>query len=294
MAPSARAQAGGMLLAKGPVAGRHGGGRARGSGLLVAVAIMLVLTAACACSAVSARPPGLTSPGRAGSGLTGRPVALVYRGPASCAGCAEAVAALIRRSPRHFSVSYVGPAEKLKVTAASLRGAALYAQPGGGDSVRQGMTALGPAAAAAIRSYVAAGGHYLGMCMGAYLAGENPGIGLLAPGDTGEYDHSRGASVTTAAQAVIPVIWGGTVSYQYAQDPPYIIPSGVRGEKVLARFTNHQVDALVRPYHRGAVGVVGTHPEADRTWFTPAMWRAARDGFSYPEGLQLIAALMRL
>ena len=63
---------------------------------------------------------------------------------------------------------------------------------------------------------------------------------------------------------------------------------------MLARFTNHRVDALVRPYRRGAVGVVGTHPEADRTWFTPAMWRTAKDGFSYPEGLQLIAALMRI
>ncbi|HMH93204.1 MAG TPA: BPL-N domain-containing protein, partial [Streptosporangiaceae bacterium] len=97
------------------------------------------------------------------------------------------------------------------ITAASLRGVALYAQPGGDGSVRHGWTALGPAAAATIRSYVAAGGHYLGVCMGAYLAGSDPGMGMLAPGDTGEYDQTRGASVRTAAQAVIPVIWSGTV-----------------------------------------------------------------------------------
>jgi hypothetical protein len=284
-----------MLLARGLIAGLRGGGPARGRGLRVSVAVALALTAVGACSAVSAGPPpGVTSPGRAGSGLAGRPVALVYRGPASCPGCSEAAAALIRLSPLHFAVSYVGPGEKLRITAASLRGVALYAQPGGDGSVRHGMTALGPAAAATIRSYVAGGGHYLGMCMGAYLAGSDPGMGLLAPGDTGEYDQTRGASVRTAAQAVIPVIWGGTVGYEYAQDPPYIIPSGVRGEKVVSRFTNHRVDALVRPYRRGAVGVVGTHPEADRAWFTPAMWRAAKDGLSYPEGLRLIAALMRL
>jgi hypothetical protein len=284
-----------MLLARGLVAGLRGGGLAKGRGLWVGVAVTLALTAVCACSATSAGPPpGITSPGRAGPGLAGRPVALVYRGPASCPGCSEAAAALIRLSPLHFTVSYVGPGEKRKITAASLRGVALYAQPGGGGSVRHGMTALGAAAAATIKSYVAGGGHYLGMCMGAYLAGSDPGMGLLAPGDTGEYDQTRGASVRTAAQAVIPVIWGRTVGYEYAQDPPYIIPAGVRGEKVLSRFTNHLVNALVRPYRRGAVGVVGTHPEADRTWFTPAMWRAAKDGFSYPEGLQLIAALMRL
>ena len=284
-----------MLLAKSLVTGLRGGARAKGRGLWASVAVTFALTAVCACSAASAGPPpGITSPGSAGSGLAGRPVALVYRGPASCPGCSEAAAALIRLSPLHFAVSYVGPGEKLKITAARLRGAALYVQPGGDGSVRHGMTALGPSAAATIRSYVTAGGHYLGICMGAYLAGSDPGMGLLAPGDTGEYDQTRGAAVRTAAQAVIPVIWNGTVGYQYAQDPPYIIPSGVRGEKVLARFTNHLVDALVRPYRRGAVGVVGTHPEADRTWFTPAMWRTAKDGFSYPEGLQLIAALMRM
>jgi hypothetical protein len=280
-----------MLLANGLVTGLRGGGLATARGLLGCAAVTLALTAVGACSAPSAGPP----PGSAAPGSTasGRPVALVYRGPASCPGCSEAAAALIRQSPLHFTVSYVGPGEKLKITAASLRGAALYAQPGGDGSVRHGMTALGTAAAGTIRSYVAAGGHYLGICMGAYLAGSNPGMGLLAPGDTGEYDRTRGAAVWTAAQTVIPVRWNGTVSYQYAQDPAYIIPSGVRGEKVLSRFTNHRVDALVRPYRRGAVGVVGTHPEADRTWFTPAMWRAARDGLSYPQGLQLIAALMR-
>jgi hypothetical protein len=284
-----------MLLAESMVAGLRSGGLAKGRGLRVSVAVTLALTAVCACSAVSAGPPrGVRSAGSAGPGLAGRPVALVYRGPASCPGCSEAAAALIRLSPLHFTVSYAGPGEKLKITAASLRGVALYAQPGGGGSVRRGMTALGPAAAATIKSYVASGGHYLGICMGAYLAGSDPGMGLLAPGDTGEYDQTRGASVRTAAQAVIPVIWSRTVGYEYAQDPPYIIPSGVRGEKVLSRFANHLVDALVRPYRRGAVGVVGTHPEADRTWFTPAMWRAARSRFSYPEGLQLIAALMRL
>jgi hypothetical protein len=289
-----------MLLARSLVALLRGGGLGKGCGLRVSVAVTLALAAVCGCSPASAGPPpgmagpGITSPGRAGSGLVRRPAALVYRGPAGCPGCSEAVAALIRLSPLHFKVSYAGPGEKLKLTAASLRGVALYAQPGGDGPVRQGMTALGPAAAAAIRSYVAAGGHYLGVCMGAYLAGSDPGMGLLAPGDTGEYDQTRGASVRTAAQTVIPVIWSGTAGYEYAQDPPYIIPSGVRGEKVLARFTNHLVDALVRPYRRGAVGVVGTHPEAGRTWFTPAMWRAAKDGLSYPAGLRLIAALMRL
>lgn len=63
---------------------------------------------------------------------------------------------------------------------------------------------------------------------------------------------------------------------------------------MLSRFTNGRVNALVRPYHRGAVAVVGTHPEADRSWYTERLWRQDRDGLDRAQGLQLVAALMRV
>src|SRR5215831_18784305 len=189
---------------------------ARGHGpWALMIAAVATLTAGCS---VVAWPVRLDQP-------RARPIAVVYRGPASCPGCSEAVAALIRRSPVNFKVSYIGPHEKLKLIAASLRGVDLYAQPGGNGTVGHGMRVLGARAADVIRRYVAGGGHYVGFCMGAYLAGSDPGMGLLQPGNTGEYDRTRGASVKTAAQAVIPVIWGGSIRYQYAQDPPYIIPA---------------------------------------------------------------------
>lgn len=61
-----------------------------------------------------------------------QPKALVYRGPATCDGCPEAVAHLLRTSPSNFSVDYVGPKEKIKLTAEVLSKVAVYAQPGGG------------------------------------------------------------------------------------------------------------------------------------------------------------------
>lgn len=225
---------------------------------------------------------------------TPQAVAVVYRGPASCPGCSEAAAALLRRSPLGFEVSYIGPREKRKVIAANLRGVDLYVQPGGDGSVRQGMRSLGRRSARVLKAYVANGGRYVGFCMGAYLAGSGPGMGLLAPGNTGQYSQTRGAEVTTAADAVVPLRWGRSLRHQYAQDPPYIIPSGVRGERVLSRFTNGKVNALVRPYGRGAVGVVGTHPEATRDWYTRRLWRQDRDGLDGAQGSRLIAAVMRL
>jgi len=259
--------------------------------------LSLVLLSSCAAGTTTPRStPTAGSPAAAGgnpaAGGPVRPRALVYRGPAGCPGCSEALYALIGQSALHFDVSYVGPDEATKLTAANLRGVALYAQPGGGDSIVRAMAAIDGEQATAIRDYVRAGGHYVGICMGAYLAGSDPGLGLLAPGDTGEYSATEGALVMSPADAVIPVWWGSVRRYAYVQDAPYIIPSGVVGERILSTFTNGRVNALVRPYGSGRVGVVGSHPEADRDWYTDALWAQDEDGLDSAQGLQLIAAVM--
>lgn len=220
------------------------------------------------------------------------PKALVYRGPASCPGCSEAVAALIRRSPRNFSVFFVGPNETLKLTAANLRGVALYAQPGGDGSVGEAYKSLGASGVGTIKDYVAGGGHYVGFCMGAYLAGSGPGMGLLAPGDTGQYIETSRASVKTTRDAVIPVGWQGSSRRHFAQDPPHIVASGLAGERVLSRFTNGRINALVKPYGKGGVGVVGTHPEATRGWYSSKLWGEDQDGLDAAQGVRLVGHTM--
>lgn len=220
-------------------------------------------------------------------------MAAVYRGPASCSGCSEAVADLVRQSPHELKVRYIGPDEKLKLTAANLRGVALYAQPGGDGSVGRAEKALGPKGTRAIKNYVSSGGNYVGFCMGAYLAGSNPGMDMLSPGNTGGYIHTRGALVKDTRDTVIPINWKGDRRYHFAQDPSYIIPSGVRDERILSRFTNGKVNALIKPYGKGDVGVIGTHPEADRSWYGSKLWSKDKDGLDSAQGLRLIHQTMR-
>lgn len=255
-------------------------------GLLRPTVVMLI-------SGLLAAVIGALLIGPAPQAQTRAPEAVVYRGQASCPGCSEAVAALIRRSPRGFSVRFIGPNETLKLTAANLKGVALYAQPGGNGSVGAAQKALGASGTRAIKGYVSGGGHYVGFCMGAYLAGSNPGMGLLSPGNTGQYIRTSGASVTSTRDAVIPVEWEGASRRHFAQDPPYIIPSGVAGETVLSRFSNNRVNALARPYGKGGVGVVGTHPEAARSWYSSKLWRKDKDGLDAAQGLRLIENTMR-
>lgn len=221
------------------------------------------------------------------------PTALVYRGPATgCDECSEAVAGLLRSSDLGFDVTFVGPGEEVEVTAATLGEADLYVQPGGNLSVDAAMDRLGADAADVITSYVHGGGRYLGLCLGAYLAGSDPGLGLLSPGDTGGYSSTRGAGLTGSQEGIIRVAWGSKDRWHYAQDPPVILASKVDGERVLSRFSNGQVNALVRPLGDGVVGVVGTHPEATRDWYSDTLWRADTDGLDLDDGLELIDAVM--
>jgi glutamine amidotransferase-like uncharacterized protein len=198
-----------------------------------------------------------------------RPLALVYRGPGGCPGCSEAVAELLYSSAWRFEVHYVGPHEQLKLSAATLQAATLYAQPGGSGELAQAYRHL-KSHAPEIRSYVASGGRYLGICMGGYLAGRTPGFELL-PGDTDQFIASSGASVRSEADTIVKVQWRGQMRWMYFQDGPYFrLDRGATGVIVLARYPNGKMAALVAPYGKGKVAVAGPHPEATAAWYEAA------------------------
>ncbi len=134
--------------------------------------------------AVEMKPIIITIMSSLAAASASRPNALVYRGPAACDGCPEAVAHLLRTSPSNFSVQFAGPKEDVDITRKSLSQVDVYAQPGGGDLAKT-WPAMKPYNHA-VRAFVRKGGRYLGFCSGAYLAGR-PGFDLL-PGksDTDE------------------------------------------------------------------------------------------------------------
>jgi glutamine amidotransferase-like uncharacterized protein len=203
------------------------------------------------------------------------PLALVYRGPAARpVACSEAVAALLRSSPRGFDVRFVGPHEETRLEPDALAGVAVYAQPGGGS--------LGPAYRrmhrhrAALREYVARGGRYLGFCLGGYLAGATPGFDLL-PGDTDRYAGSPGAGVYSTRDTTVWVDWRGQRRELFFQDGPRFEVAAV-DLTVLARYPNGAIAAAVATFGAGRVGVVGPHPEATPDWYADAGLRVPRTG----------------
>jgi len=196
-----------------------------------------------------------------------RPLALVYRGPAACSGCAEAVAALLRNSPARFRTEYCGPDEERRISESALAEAAVYAQPGGGD-VDRAWRRL-DRYADRIREFVHNGGHYLGFCLGAYLAGDNPGFAILN-GKVDRYISSRGASVDTTDDVVIQVQWRGQPRYMFFQDGPTLELAPSAQGTVIATYDTGAAAAVVATFGAGRVGLVGPHPEADQSWYDDA------------------------
>ncbi|WP_409492280.1 BPL-N domain-containing protein [Amycolatopsis sp. cmx-11-12] len=206
-----------------------------------------------------------------------RRLALVYNGPQGCTDCAPTVAALLRKAPQPFEVKYVGPGTGVPLTAATLAEAQLYVQPGGGADLERTWRDL-RGSAQVMRDWVRAGGSYLGLCFGGYLAGRDPGFGLL-PGDTYGYAGSPGSTVPDDRDTVLAVTWRGQPRHMYFQDgPAFALDDGAEAT-VLATYGNGAAAVVVAPYGKGRVGVSGPHPEADESWYEDA-------GLTNPDGVR--------
>lgn len=210
------------------------------------------------------------SAGTMAANLSASPArAAVYRGrgAGSCDGCSEAVARLLGSSPTPLEVEFIGPDEARDVSPETLSGMLLYAQPGGGD-VSSAWNHLRHDADT-IRQWVLGGGNYLGFCLGAYLAGADPGYGLL-PGEVYRYIDSPNASVSTDDYTTVMTDWSGQAREMYFQDGPAFSLAPNAPATVLATYPGGEAAAVVASYGRGRVGLVGPHPEADLAWFSPS------------------------
>ncbi|MFH9347580.1 BPL-N domain-containing protein [Kitasatospora sp. NPDC017646] len=245
----------------------------RAGRVTVALTLAATVLVATACGAPSSGSSGDRADrapvaDQGGQDPRGRPLALVYRGQAACDGCPEAAHDMLEHDG--YAVRYIGPDEQTHFGPDALSGAALYVQPGGTNGqevstawrLMRGDPGFSPEL---VRSYVRAGGHYLGLCMGGYLAGREPGYGLL-PGDSGQYVSSPGATVTDEQDHLVDVLWRGQPRKMYFQDGPYFDVNGP-GAEVLAHYTNGRAAAVVASYGAGRVAVSGPHPEASSEWY---------------------------
>lgn len=117
----------------------------------------------------------------------------------------------------------------------------------------------------AVANFVESGGHYLGICMGAYWAGSNY-FDILNHVEPTQYIKRETADIRRPYGTVAKVDWLGTEQNMFFYDGCALIGeqngSG-NGFDVISRYANGDPMAIIQ----GRIGLIGCHPESQQFWY---------------------------
>jgi len=112
-----------------------------------------------------------------------------------------------------------------------------------------------------IAEFISSGGHYLGICMGAYWAGERY-FDILDGVDPVQYIKRPNTDIKRSYGTVASVTWKDQKEDMYFYDGCALIGDAERF-KTVARYSNGDPMAIIQ----GRIGLIGCHPEAPEQWF---------------------------
>lgn len=120
-----------------------------------------------------------------------------------------------------------------------------------------------------IRNFVAGGGRYLGVCMGAYWA-DTDYFGLLDNIRVIQYIKSPTTDTHRPHAKEMPVQWNGLKTSMYFYDGCTYIGSG--SYNTVACYPNGDPMAIMQD----RIGLIGCHPEADQHWYNSYSWMQSK------------------
>jgi glutamine amidotransferase-like uncharacterized protein len=112
-----------------------------------------------------------------------------------------------------------------------------------------------------VAEFISSGGHYLGICMGAYWAGERY-FDRLDGVDPVQYIKRQNADVKRSYGTVASVTWNEQKEDMYFYDGCALIGDETKF-KTIAKYANGEPMAIIQ----GNIGLIGCHPEAPEYWF---------------------------
>ena len=116
-----------------------------------------------------------------------------------------------------------------------------------------------------IRNFVASGGRYLGVCMGAYWA-DTDYFGLLNGVRAVQYIRQPRTDTRRPHAKNISVTWQDMPTKMYFYDGAAF--TGPGSFETVARYANGDAMAIIQD----RVGLIGCHPEADQHWYNSYSW----------------------
>jgi glutamine amidotransferase-like uncharacterized protein len=191
------------------------------------------------------------------SGDEGMAPILLFNGTGTSAGDVAALEKIMRDERLDYSTADSARVNEMSET--QFRQHRLLIVPGG-NFVKIG-NSLTSGAAANIRNAVQNGLNYLGICAGAFVAGNSPynGLNLTSATRFGFYSAEvRG--IRKAAVAITSA--GGQTLDQYWEDGPQLTGWGA----VVARYPDGTPAVVEGEFGNGWMILAGVHPEAPESW----------------------------
>jgi len=173
---------------------------------------------------------------------------------------AQDVAALEKiLSRENLSYSTANTRQLNEMSASRIREYHLLIFPGGNfEQIGNSLTA---ATTANIRNAVQSGVNYLGICAGAFFAGNSPYNGLnLTAGPRFGFYEAEARGVRKAAVAIVDA--GGQTIDQYWEDGPQLTGWGA----VVGKYPDGSPAIAEGTFGDGWLILTGVHPEAPQTW----------------------------
>ena len=121
-----------------------------------------------------------------------------------------------------------------------------------------------------VRDFVAAGGRYLGICMGAYWAGSHY-LNILDSVDAVQYITQPGTDTRRPHAKNLSVQWNGTDEKMFFYDGCALVGDTNKFETV-ATYANGDAMAI----QQNNIGLIGCHPESEQFWYDSYSWMRGR------------------
>jgi len=116
-----------------------------------------------------------------------------------------------------------------------------------------------------VKKFVQDGGKYLGICMGAYWAGQHY-FDILNNVDAVQYITQPGTDTKRPHAKDLRVAWNGTDTTMFFYDGCALVGNGQYD--IHARYANGDAMAIIQ----NNIGVIGCHPEAEPFWYDSYTW----------------------
>jgi glutamine amidotransferase-like uncharacterized protein len=116
-----------------------------------------------------------------------------------------------------------------------------------------------------IKQFVSNGGKYLGICMGAYWAGQHY-LNILENVDAVQYITRPGTDTRRPHAKNVKINWDGSNTEMFFYDGCALVGNGKFD--TIATYANGDAMAIIQ----GSIGLIGCHPESEQHWYQNYSW----------------------